>query len=394
MAKSVDLTKVHVRNKLSATSSAPVTYPLAKGQHLLYRPSSKSWGFRWIGSDGKRQFKWFGNLPDTPEHAKFDIARELAKDYFEKIGGSSDQRKASYTVLQAVNDYIEHLEVTGGNALDAKNRAKRHIYEKPIRNKLLIDLTSADVAKWRKSISERQVNPASEANLNGSSIKRPATINRDIVLLKSAMNLAFDNELVHRQAAWRGVLKPAAIPPGQGKRSNYFTKEQRKEFITAIERTYIRQLVEFLCQIPLRPSAAALLRCSDLDPVRMNIRINKDKGHGERYINLNQQLFAFIYELTEGKTPQQYVFGGGDIPLNKDSWKKIVKKAAISVGFPLNSVLYDIRHSVITDLLASNTSISLVAKISGTSERMIEKTYSQILQTEESRVALSALTVF
>jgi hypothetical protein len=79
MAKSVDLTKVHVRNKLSATSSDPVPYPLAKGQHLLYRPSSRSWGLRWISSDGKRQFKWFGTLPDTPEHAKFDLARELAK---------------------------------------------------------------------------------------------------------------------------------------------------------------------------------------------------------------------------------------------------------------------------------------------------------------------------
>jgi hypothetical protein len=112
MAKSVDLTKVHVRNKLSPTSSDSVPYPLAKGHHLLYRPSSRSWGLRWISSDGKRQFKWFGTLPDTPEHAKFDHARELAKDYFEKIGGFSDQRRASYTVLQAVNDYIEHLEVT------------------------------------------------------------------------------------------------------------------------------------------------------------------------------------------------------------------------------------------------------------------------------------------
>lgn len=392
MAKSVDLTKVHVRNKLSATSSDPVPYPLAKGHHLLYRPSSRSWGLRWISSDGKRQFKWFGTLPDTPEHAKFDLARELAKDYFEKIGGSSDQRRASYTVLHAVNDYIEHLEVTGGNALDAKNRAKRHIYDKPIRNKLLIELTSTDVAKWRKSISGRQTKPTSGASLDGSPVKRPATINRDIVLLKSALNLAFDNGLVHSQAAWRGSLKPAAIPPGQGKRSNYFTKPQREAFVAAIERTDIRHLVNFLCRIPLRPSAAALLRCSDLDPVRMSIRINDDKGHGERYINLQEPLFASIFELTEGKAPRQYVFGGGDIALTKDSWKKVVKKAAISVGFPLNSVLYDIRHSVITDLLAKNTSISLVAQISGTSERMIEKTYSKILQTEESRVALAILT--
>ena len=393
MAKSIDLTKVHVRNKLSPTSSDPVPYPLAKGQHLLYRPSSRSWGVRSIGADSRRQFKWFGNLPDTPEHAKFDLARELAKSYFEKIGGSSDQRRASYTVLQAVNDYIEHLEVTGGNALDARNRAKRHIYDKPIRNRLLIELTSTDVAKWRKSISGRQTKPTPGVSLDGSLVKRPATINRDIVLLKSALNLAFDNGLVHSQAAWRGSLKPAAIPPGQGKRSNYFSKQQRMDMVSAIERPDIRHLVEFLCQIPLRPSAAANLRCSDLDPVRKNIRIEQDKGHGERFINIPEALFNKLYPLMEGKKPRQYVFGLGDAPLNKDSWKKSVKKAALATGLPLNSVLYDIRHSGITDLLAANAPLSLVAKITGTSERMIEKTYSQILQTEESRSVLAALIV-
>lgn len=387
-----DLTKVSSRSKLSRDRTDPVTHPLAKGQHLLFRPSSQSWGVRWVNSEGQRQFKWFGDLPDAPEHAKFDMAKNLAQTYLNKLGGGSDRRRASYTVLDAVNDYVDHLDVTGGNALDARSRAKRHIHDSPIRHKLLIELTSSDVTKWRRSISTRQVRDEVSGKMV-SAPKSPATINRDIVLLKSALNLAFDNGLVHSQAAWRGALKPASIPPDQGRRKNYFTKEHRQALLAAIDRPDVRLLVEFLCQIPLRPSAAARLRTADLDPIRKNIRVLGDKNHGERFIKLPDDLFAWLLKLAAGKGPNQYVFGSGDVPLNKDSWKKLIKKAARQAGLPPNSVLYDIRHSGITDLLVANAPLSLVAKVSGTSERMIQQTYSQILQTEESRSALMTLSL-
>ena len=66
---------------------------------------------------------------------------------------------------------------------------------------------------------------------------------------------------------------------------------------------------------------------------------------------------------------------------NKDSWKYPFKDAAKAAGLPLNAVVYNLRHSAITDLIALHRLDTMtVAQLSGTSLAMIEKHYGHLLR--------------
>jgi len=77
---------------------------------------------------------------------------------------------------------------------------------------------------------------------------------------------------------------------------------------------------------------------------------------------------------------------------NKDSWKKRFKDAVRAAKLPDDVVLYAVRHTAISELIAGGMDSFLVAKLAGTSTMMIDKHYGH-LRHEQTRARLDAVVL-
>ena len=173
---------------------------LAEGRHaeLSWLPTRTgasnrggTWLVRYYGGYAQKQvFHALGELADVKPHAQFDAASSLARNWLDHVagGGSTDP----VTVAGACMKYIE-----GGAPRDQAMRLSRLIPDHPIADVLLSKLTRGDVQAWRKYVE--QLPALVTRNKGGQQRTRPrssATLNRDMVPLRAALNLALENGYV------------------------------------------------------------------------------------------------------------------------------------------------------------------------------------------------------
>ena len=91
----------------------------------------------------------------------------------------------------------------------------------------------------------------------------------------------------------------------------------------------------------------------------VKVELKNERGEGYNY--------EFDIETADGKA------------WDKDSWKRPVKAAAAAAKLPDTTKAYNLRHSVITDLIGAGLDVLTVARLSGTSVAMIERHYGHLL---------------
>jgi prepilin-type processing-associated H-X9-DG protein len=206
-----------------------------------------------------------------------------------------------------------------------------------------------------------------------------SSINREMAVLKAALNLAFADGHATSDAAWKTKLKP--LKGATQRRDCYLDLEQRKALI-ANAPADLAALITALSLIPLRPGAVAAFTVANFDKRLGVLTIGKDKAGQDRKITLPPSTAAFFAEQGKGKLPSAPLVSRADGQFwNKDSWKYPFKDAAKATQLPANAVAYNLRHSAITDLIALHRLDTMtVAQLSGTSLVMIEKHYGHLLR--------------
>ncbi|MEA3117230.1 MAG: hypothetical protein QOI13_500 [Paraburkholderia sp.] len=77
---------------------------------------------------------------------------------------------------------------------------------------------------------------------------------------------------------------------------------------------------------------------------------------------------------------------------NKDSWKKPFKAAAAAANLPSSVVMYSLRHTAISEMIANGIDSFEVARMAGTSTEMIDKHYGH-LRHDKMRARLDAIAM-
>ncbi len=383
----------------------PYWEQLARGQHLGYRKSSKQTYGTWIARYTKpRTYKVvtqpLGDFAILPASQRRDAATEMARAWFKHIneGGTPE----SMTVEDACKHYVEHLRTTKGDkaADDAETRFCGYVLDdRKFASTPLAKLTPALIGEWRNRIEampkakgirgKSRSEQAVTLDMYKAGAKRsPSTINRDMTPFRAALNLAHKDEWITRDSAWRNKLKP--IPTADKKRELYLDIDQRRAILNYAD-PVIKDFIQGLCVLPLRPGALAELRACDFDKRLNQLMVNHDKT-GSRRLTLPNETAEFIKRLADDKIGNAYIFSLPDGKAwNKDKWKGPIREAvqAASVGnsLPSNATAYTFRHSVITDLVHQGLDLLSVAQLAGTSVRMIEQHYGHLRAT----VALPAL---
>ncbi len=379
----MDLSTVRSREKLVARRE-PFWHKLATGQFLGYRPSKVGKGGNWIAryydSETQRQhLRALGDWGHLPQSERFSAASAEAREWFAHLseGGAT----AAISVRQACEQYA----VTNS---DAAKRFPRYVYGDPIAKVLLHKLSREHVRSWRERLTKR---PALVTRTKvGAATTRPraaATINRDMVCLRAALNLALDRGQVLTNRAWRVPLKPLTAG---ARRRVYLDRDQRRALLAALPDD-LRAFAHALCLLPLRPGALAALCVRDFDARRSELSIGKDKSGQDRKLLLPPVTASMFKAQTRLKMPGAPLFARiNGSAWSKDAWKWPFKDAARNAGLPEDATAYALRHSTITDLITGGLDLMTTAEIAGTSVRMIEAHYKHLSREQAAR-ALAGL---
>ena len=384
-----ELHKVGSRNKLVARpNKEPHWHRLSVGCYLGFRPSVHgngmgTWLARYYDADtGKKPSKSLGTFDNLPPSERFDAAKKAAEELFRHLshGGSTEDP----TVKEACEKYA------GGDA-ELKRRFGQYIDNDPIARIKLQKLREHHVKEWRARLEAMPARVSRRKK--GEQITRPrspATINRDMTPFRAALNAALRRGEVPTALAWKVALEPAK--GATGRRKLYLDKDQRRALLNKLPKD-AAALCRGLCLLPLRPGALAGLIVRDFEVRTGTLAVERDKAGGGRSLKLPEELIASYKEQVKGKLPLAPIFPRADGKAwDKDSWKGPIKDAAQAAKLPPETTAYTLRHSTITDLVVEGLDLLTVAKVAGTSVRMIEKHYGH-LRGEHAAKALAGLAL-
>lgn len=358
--------------------------------------------YHYDGGTKRRRFETLGDFAAVPDAKRFDAAVEAAQAWFKHVDGGGIVDDAS--VADACGRYVKHLRAAGKaqSAADAETRFAAYVNPPPpaegarqsdedrARDEAnrrfaatkLRRLAPAHIGDWLQRLRERPT----EAGANRGGQRSDATLNRDVTPFRAALNLALDDRLVTTPEAWRKKLAP--ITNADRRRdSATLSAAQRTRFVQHCAPDLAR-FATGLALLPLRPGALAACKVGDYKrATKFAVAMldigrdahSDDKGHA-RMIPLSASAAKLLDTLAKDKLPGAYLFTRDNgKPWDKDAWKKPVKAAVRAARLPAECTLYWLRHATITELVSANEmDLNSIAKVAGTSVRMIEKTYAHL----------------
>lgn len=354
---------------------------LANGCHIGYRSVAKgagTWIARWYDPEARKK-----HLRALGEHVDYDAAVKAARQWFaqNEMGASP---KAT-TVAEACKAYVDHIagHKSAVAAKDAERRFTRLIYGKPIGKINLDKLKTTDLQKWMKGQVAGADDEETERRAKDSA-------NRNLASFKAALNFALKGRLVATDAGWKTVEK---FPKVGRRREHFLTLEDRRRLLAACQDD-IRQLVTAMLLTGARPGELAEARASDFDGKQGTLALHHRKGQGKdgrRVCTLSTEAVQFFTQAGKGKIGQAYLLTRANgKPWSRDYWKDPFKEAALAAGLPDDVVLYSVRHSAISELIAGGMDSHVVARLAGTSTDMIDKHYGH-LRHDKTRAKLDAV---
>jgi site-specific recombinase XerD len=328
--------------------------------------------------------KALGDFGDKAPNERFAAAKRGAEEFAATVESGGHVLKALETVAEACRQYAT------GNT-DAEGRFGRHVYDDPIASVKLAKLRRHHLLAWRQRLEDR---PAMVSrNKEGEKrtrLRSPSSTNRDMVVLRAALNKVLAPGTPNTEAAWQEALRP--IRNADRQRTLFLDREQRRKLLAHVSEE-AEPFVRALCLLPLRPGAVAGLTAGEYDKRTRELTIGTDKSGKPRRILLPVDAAALFAGQATDKLPAAPLFTRANGKAwDKNSWKVPIGDAVRTAGLPSGASAYTLRHSTITDLVAAGAPLLMVAQISDTSVEMIERHYGHLVQ-DRAVEALAGLSL-
>jgi site-specific recombinase XerD len=383
-----DLSRVKDREALKSQRE-PHWQRLRPGCFVGYRPSAKSGAGTWIArayDDAGRGYrmKAIGSFGDNAANERFALAKKEAELFAVEVEQGSIREAWIETVEDACRELAKSHKEAGA-------RFARYIYPDPIAKVKLDKLRRSHVKAWRDRL---EATPALVSRRKeGERITRPrspATLNRDMAVLRTALGNVLPPGTPNTEAAWQEPLR--AVRNAVRRRTLYLDREQRRTLLQHAPDDG-RSFVRALCLLPLRPGAVAALTAGDFDKRTRELTIGTDKAGERRRIRLPSDAAELFAAAAKDKLPTAPLFmRANGKQWSKETWNEPIRAAAPAAGLPAEATAYTLRHSTITDLVVAGAPLLTIAQISGTSVDMIETHYGHLVQ-ERAAEALAGLAL-
>jgi site-specific recombinase XerD len=133
----------------------------------------------------------------------------------------------------------------------------------------------------------------------------------------------------------------------------------------------------------LRLGEILALRPSDIDSLRMVIRVEQGKGRKDRYVMLPQRLLEQLRSCWRTYRPQKFMFEGevpGE-PLSKSAVQKAFKRARRTAGIHKRVSVRSLRHAFATHMLEDGANIRVIQALLGHRSLVTTQVYTHLAKT-------------
>lgn len=345
--------------------------------YLGFRRTSDggTWIARWRTEQGKHRYRAL-RIVEAPERA-FDAAAEAAREWFRQAASGIAGRT---TVRDAASRYVEALRLRRGEqaAKDALGRIERTILPR-LGDRPLDRLSLAELESWLHAL----VPPGLDEE---ATRRAKESANRNLTTLRALLNHAWRAGLVASNAPWR---KLRAFARTRRAREVFLSPEERARLLDCCAGAF-RDLVEAALLTGARYGELRELRVADFDRERRLLNIRRGKT-GARSVPLSNAAVALFERLSRDKLPAAHILARDDgRPWGHSDQDAPMRKAVQAARLPRQTVFYSLRHTFIANAIVGGLDIHTVAKIAGTSVRMIEEHYGKLLQ-EDARERLNRI---
>lgn len=205
--------------------------------------------------------------------------------------------------------------------------------------------------------------------------KRKKTLNTVIGILRTAIEMSWENGDVESERLWRRLRR---VPHADTPRQFFLTRSQAKHLIASC-RPDLALLVQAALYTGCRVSELARLKARDIGGHVFGIYIAPMKSYRGRYVILPEEGMSFFLDQIEKLDDEDLVFrmktGKAWAGCHKHLFKDAVRRAGLPDGF----VFHGLRHTYASQLVQAGTPLAIVAKQLGHSNTdTVSRTYGHL----------------
>jgi integrase len=308
-----------------------------------------------------------------------DHARQLAMKRTTKGG----QRMGTYTVGDAIKDYLEHI-AEKPSCYEVRKRLTAYVPAKLAKTDIA-KLNKVDLAAWHRNIAkepprvrtrdgERQRHRSVDMRDPETVRRRQDSANRILGMLMAALNLAVSEEKApdgpwHYAKPFKNVARS---------RVRYLTVAECKRLLNACAPDF-RELVHALLLTGCRYQEVARLSVGDFNADSGTLHIRQSKTGRERHVVLTDEGQHFFAQLVAGRRGADLMLGR---QWGKSNQAKPMAAACGRAGIAPAVGLHQLRHTFASLAIMNGTPLMVVAHALGhSSTRMIERHYGHLSQS-------------
>lgn len=372
---------------------------LEGGLHIGYRRTKEgggSWVARRFVGDHRYLETKLGTADDLQDAdgailQSFGQAQEAARKWW-KAAQRADQGIAPdtgpYTVADALRDYFEAQEHEGSKGVKSYRQIAASRILPQVGAIEIEKLSTVTIRAWlagmaksdlmvRKKMGDtRHPTRGFDANDPEAVRARQSTANRNLAILKAALNHAFNNDRAASDQAWRKV-KPFREAASAIVR--YLTAPEWTRLINACEPDF-RSLVRGGLLSGCRYGELTRMEAADFDRDAGTITIRLSKAGKARHVVLNDEGRELFEALTAGRAPRDLIFKRGDgEPWGKSHQQRPLEEASRRAKLDPPATFHILRHSYASALAQRGVPMGVIAAQLGHSDtRMTEKHYAHL----------------
>lgn len=216
--------------------------------------------------------------------------------------------------------------------------------------------------------------------------KRKKTLNTVIGLLRTAIEMSWENGDVKSELNWRRLRR---VPHADKPRQFFLTRAQAKRLIASC-RPDLGLLVQGALYSGCRVSELARLKARDVGGHVFGIYVAPLKSYRGRYVVLPNEGMTFFLDQVEELDDEDLVFKMSSGRSWSGSHKHLFKEAVRRSGLPESFVFHGLRHTYASQLVQAGTPLAMIAKQLGHSNTdTVSRTYGHLccdgLESEISR---------
>jgi integrase len=371
----------------------PYYRAIERGLHLGYRRlgggQAGTWVARHYVGEQSYEVQKIGiadDVSDADGAAILDFwqAQDAARKAMVERARRAHGKHGPVTVADAMDEYLAYLDGHKKSGDDARYRDRAHI--RPTLGDIEVGKLTADrLRKWMADMAKtparlrtREGLKQQYASLDSAEAKRArkVTVNRTLIVLKAALNLAWREGKVASNAEWSRVQPFENVNTA---RIRYLTVAQAQRLINGCDPDF-RLLVQAALETGARLGELVALQVHDFNPNTGTLAIRTSKSGKARHVVLTEEGAAFFKQVCAGRPDHATMLLRADgQPWGRAQQSPLMREACGRAKITPAINFHGLRHTWASLAAMAGVPLMVVAKNLGHRDtRMVEMHYGHL----------------